>query len=111
MRRITSRTTRLTTARAVTATTARSYNRPYVFRPRFTIGFGIYAGYPVPYTIRILYPINVYGYRAPNTAVMVGPERPAYGGVALEMTPYDADVWSTAATSDASKTLTARRSR
>jgi len=72
---------------------SRSYYRPYVFRPRFTIGFGIYAGYPVPYTYSYPYPITVYGYRAPRASVMVGPGSPYYGGVALEMTPYDADVF------------------
>ena len=43
-----------------------SYYRPYVFRPRFSIGFGIYAGYPVPYTYSYPYPIEVYGYGAPR---------------------------------------------
>lgn len=71
----------------------RSYYRPYVFRPRFSIGFGIFAGYPVPYTYSYPYPIEVYGYRAPSEAVMVTPGSANYGGVALEMTPYDADVF------------------
>jgi hypothetical protein len=71
----------------------RSYYRPYVFRPRFTIGFGIYAGYPVPYTYSYPYPIMVYGYRAPRESVMVSPGSPYYGGIALEMSPYDADVF------------------
>jgi hypothetical protein len=72
---------------------SRSYYRPYVFRPRLSIGFGIYAGYPVPYTYSYPYPIVVYGYRAPRERVMVTPGSPYYGGVALEMTPYDADVF------------------
>ena len=72
---------------------SRSYYRPYVFRPRFSIGFGIFAGYPVPYTYSYPYPIMVYGYRAPRERVMVTPGSPYYGGVALEMTPYDADVF------------------
>lgn len=72
---------------------SRSFVRPYVFRPRFSIGFGIYAGYPVPYTYSYSYPIMVYGYRAPREAVMVAPGSPYYGGVALEMTPADADVY------------------
>src|ERR1700730_15859293 len=29
---------------------SRGYYRPYVFWPRFSIGFGIFAGFPVPYT-------------------------------------------------------------
>jgi len=71
----------------------RSYYRPYVFRPRFSIGFGIYAGYPVPYTYSYPYPIPVYGYGAPRTEVLITPGTTAYGGVALEITPYDADVF------------------
>ncbi len=71
----------------------RSYYRPYVFRPRLSIGFGIFSGYPVPYSYSYPYPIEVYGYRAPRAPVMVGPGSPYYGGVALEMGPYDADVF------------------
>ena len=71
----------------------RSYYRPYVFRPRFSIGFGIYAGYPVPYTYSYPYPIPVYGYGAPRAEVLITPGTTAYGGVALEITPYDADVF------------------
>jgi hypothetical protein len=71
----------------------RSYYRPYVFRPRFSIGFGIYAGYPVPYTYSYPYPIWVYGYGAPRNEVMVAPGTTSYGGVALEITPAEADVY------------------
>ena len=72
---------------------SRSYSRPYVFRPRFSIGFGIFAGYPVPYTYSYASPIWVYGYRAPRERVFITPGSPYYGGIALEMTPYDADVF------------------
>jgi hypothetical protein len=72
---------------------SRSYSRPYVFRPRFSIGFGIFAGYPVPYAYSYSSPIWVYGYRAPRERVFVTPGSPYYGGIALEMTPYDADVF------------------
>lgn len=72
---------------------ARSYYRPYVFRPRFSIGFGIFAGYPVPYTYSYPYPIEVYGYGAPAGPVTIAPGASAYGGVALEITPPDADVF------------------
>ena len=71
----------------------RSYYRPYVFRPRFSIGFGIFAGHPVPYTYSYPYPIAVYGYRAPRAPVIVGPGSPVYGAVALEITPIDAEVY------------------
>jgi hypothetical protein len=69
-----------------------SYYRPYAFRPRFSIGFGIYAGYPVPYTYSYPYPVEVYGYGAPRE-VVINPGASAYGGVALDITPPDADVW------------------
>jgi len=71
----------------------RVYYRPYVFRPSFSIGFGIFAGYPVPYTYRYAAPIVVYGYRAPRVPVYVAPGSTLYGGIALEVGPYDADVF------------------
>lgn len=71
----------------------RSYYRPYVFRPRYSIGFGFFCGYPVPYTYSYPYPIEVYGYGAPRARVTITPGSPYYGGVALEITPYDADVF------------------
>lgn len=72
---------------------SRSYYRPYVFRPRFSIGFGIFSGYAVPYSYSYGYPIDVYGYGAPRERVMITPGGSYYGGVALEITPYDADVY------------------
>ena len=71
----------------------RVYYRPYVFRPYSSISFGIFAGYPVPYTYRYSAPIVVYGYRAPRAPVYIAPGSPLYGGVALEIGPYDADVF------------------
>ena len=59
-----------------------TYYRPYVFRPRFSIGLNIFAGYPVAYT----YP---YPY-----AYSVGrPPASYYGGVVLEIEPIDAAVY------------------
>jgi hypothetical protein len=69
------------------------YARPYVFRPRWTIGFGFYAGYPVPYDYAYPYPVPVYGYAAPSTPVVVGPGSTQYGGVSLEVSPSDASVY------------------
>ena len=71
----------------------RAYYRPYVFRPRYSIGYGFFSGYPVPYTYSYSSPIWVYGSRAPRQRVMITPGSPYYGGVALEITPYDADVF------------------
>ena len=60
----------------------RTYYRPYAFRPRFSIGFNIFAGYPVAYT----YP---YPY-----AYSVGrPPASYYGGVVLEIEPIGAAVY------------------
>jgi len=69
------------------------YTGPYAFHPHFSIGFGIWAGYPVPYAYAYPYPVPVYGYGAPAAAVTVGPSSTQYGGVALEMTPGDATVY------------------
>ncbi|HEX7139966.1 MAG TPA: PEGA domain-containing protein [Vicinamibacterales bacterium] len=69
------------------------YSGPYVFRPHFSIGFGIWAGYPIPYAYAYPYPVPVYGYGAPAAAVSVGPSSTQYGGVALEITPGDATVY------------------
>ena len=71
----------------------RTYYRPYVFRPRVSIGFGIFAGYPVPYAWRYSAPIYVYGYQAPRAPIYMTPGMAMYGGVALEISPYDADVF------------------
>jgi PEGA domain-containing protein len=65
---------------------------PYYFRPRFTIGFGIYVGYPVAY-YAYPYPVPVYGYGAPYGTVTAGPSNYSYGGVALQITPGDAAVY------------------
>jgi len=59
-----------------------TYYRPYVFRPRFSIGFNIFAGYPVPYT----YPYP-YAYRVGR------PPASYYGGIVLEIEPIDAAVY------------------
>jgi hypothetical protein len=67
--------------------------RPYVFRPRFNIGFGVFVGYPVTYSYAYPYPIPVYGYGAPVAPVIVGPSSPYYGGIALEISPDDAAVY------------------
>jgi hypothetical protein len=67
--------------------------RPYTFRPRLRLGFGVVIGYPVPYTYAYPYPVPVYGYAAPRTPVVVGPGSSIYGGVSLEMTPADAAVY------------------
>ena len=72
---------------------SRSYVRPYQFRPRFSIGFGIFAGYPVPYSYYAYpYPVPVYGYSTPRE-VIVGADSNAYGGITFEMTPYEADIY------------------
>jgi hypothetical protein len=60
----------------------RTYYRPYVFRPRLSIGFNIFAGYPVPYTYAYPYP---YSYGRPPASY--------YGGVVLEIEPEDAAVY------------------
>ena len=60
----------------------RTYYRPYVFRPRFSIGFNIFAGYPVAYT-----------YPYPYAYAVGRPPASYYGGVVLEIEPIDAAVY------------------
>ena len=69
------------------------YVRPFGFRPHFSIGFGIYAGYPVPWAWDYSYPVSVYGYAAPPEQVVVGPNSTQYGAITFEMTPQNADVY------------------
>jgi len=69
------------------------YARPYVFRPRFSIGLGVIVGYPVPYSYGYPYPVPVYGYSAPPAPVVVGPNSMQYGGVSLEISPSNANVY------------------
>ena len=66
--------------------------RPYYFRPHFSLGFGVYLGYPTPF-YAYPYPVPVYGAGAPYGDVNVGPTSASYGGVALQFTPSDAAVY------------------
>jgi hypothetical protein len=67
--------------------------RPYVFRPRSRLSFGLYLGYAVPYSYVYSYPVPVYGYGAPSAPVYITPESTMYGGITLEMTPSDGQVF------------------
>jgi hypothetical protein len=69
------------------------YPRPYVFRPHLRIGLGLFLGYPVPYAYAYPYtvPPYVYPYGPPPVAIVPGPTN--FGGVSLEITPADADVY------------------
>jgi hypothetical protein len=67
--------------------------RPYSFRPRTRLNFGIYLGYPEPYVYSYAYPVPVYGYGRPSAPIMIGPNSPYYGGVSLEISPSDGEVF------------------
>jgi hypothetical protein len=67
--------------------------RPYVFRPRTRLSFGLYLGYAVPYSYVYSYPVPIYGYGAPSAPVYITPESTMYGGITLEITPPDAQVF------------------
>ncbi len=67
------------------------YGRPYYFfRPRFSIGFGVYLGYPVPYPVPYGPPAYVFGY--PGGVVMTPPPAGEYGGISFDIQPDDATV-------------------
>ncbi len=67
--------------------------RPYVFRPRTRLSFGLYLGYAVPYSYVYSYPVPIYGYGAPSAPVYITPESTTYGGITLEITPQEAQVF------------------
>lgn len=69
------------------------YSRPYyAFRPRLSIGFGIWAGYPVGLPSWGYAPFPVYGYPS-GGYVNVTPSRAAYGAVSFEISPSYADLY------------------
>jgi hypothetical protein len=79
----------------------RHFYRPYyVFRPRLSIGFGIWAGYPVTYYDPYYYPYD-YSYPYATTtpgyiggSVNVAPPAQAnMGGLSFSITPDTAEVW------------------
>ena len=95
------------------------FSRPYYsFRPRVSLGFGLWVGYPVPYPYYYAtpyfypYPPAPYGYLGPPYAYPAPNPSAAYppagyppaagvtvqpgtttGGVSFEITPVDAEVY------------------
>jgi hypothetical protein len=75
----------------------RRFYRPYyVFRPRFSIAFGIWAGYPITYYDPFYYPYDYYPYAGgavpPPASVAVQPQA-NMGGVSFDINPSTAEVW------------------
>ena len=84
----------------------RAFYRPYyVFRPRFSIGLGIWAGYPITYYDPFYYPYD-YSYSSPYYSTGPGPIPPQgsvgvqpypsnsnMGGVSFEINPSTAEIW------------------
>jgi len=85
----------------------RRFYRPYyVFRPRFSIGFGIWAGFPVTYYDPYYYPYDYYPYASsapgaypvpPQGSVNVQPlgqpDEANMGGVSFDITPNTAEIY------------------
>ena len=68
--------------------------RPYSFRAQTSLRyFGIDLGYAAPYNYVYSYPVSVYGYGRPAAPVYINPSAMYYGGVSLELSPGDAEVW------------------
>jgi hypothetical protein len=75
----------------------------YSFRPYWNIGFGLWAGYTVPYPYAYLgtYTPRVYGYdyysgygdTSSGYGYNVSAEVPLYGGVSFDINPSDADLF------------------
>jgi hypothetical protein len=69
------------------------YARPYyAFRPRVSIGFGIWIGHPVAFPSYGYAPYPVYGYPS-GGYIAIGAARPVYGAVSFEITPFHADLY------------------
>ena len=78
-------TTRITTGTGTTTTRPFiSITRTYSFRPRFSIGFGLWAGYPVPYAYSYYDP---FYYGAPYYAY----PSPGYPSTPYPQSPYPPD--------------------
>jgi hypothetical protein len=75
----------------------RRFYRPYYsFRPRISIGFGIWAGFPVSYYDPYYYPYDYYpyasttpGYVAPSVSI----NQANMGGLSFSISPDTAEVW------------------
>ena len=66
----------------------RSY---YTFRPRLSLGFGLWIGFPAAYPYYSYgYSSPAYGYPLSRFGLTVGT---AYGGISFEVDPYDAAVF------------------
>ncbi len=91
--------------RVFIATPVRFYRPYYVFRPRVSLGFGLWVGFPVAYPFFYGYyaypyyypypaypypPYPVYGYTYPPGGYST---QAAVGGLSFEITPSDAEVW------------------
>ena len=71
------------------------FSRPYYsFRPRFSIGFGLWLGYPVPYPYAYLggYRPRIFGYYG-EPYYSVSPGVSIYGGLSFDIQPPDADLF------------------
>ena len=73
----------------------RRFYRPYyVFRPRFSIGFGIWAGYPVTYYDPYYYPYDYYpGGGSVSVSPYPGQPYQNMGGISFDISPDDAEIW------------------
>ena len=79
----------------------RRFYRPYyIFHPRLSVGFGIWAGYPISYYDPFYYPYDYYpyavatpGYVPPAGSVSVQPDQSNMGGLSFSVSPDTAEVW------------------
>jgi PEGA domain-containing protein len=92
---------RFISPRTVIIVPERRFYRPYyAFRPRFTIGIGVFVGYPVAYPYYYpdpyAYPPPTSGYPDPyygsSGSVAISPSTAA-GGVSFDIRPADAEIY------------------
>jgi len=74
------------------------YSPYYAFRPRFSIGFGLFVGFPVTYPYSYGLPAYVYPsyptypYGSVGVYGSTNPAPQDFGGVSFEITPDDAQI-------------------
>jgi hypothetical protein len=83
----------------------RRFYRPYyIFHPRLSVGFGLWAGFPVTYYDPYYYPYDYYPYAAATPGYVVPPsgsinvqpnqsDQANMGGLSFSITPDTAEVW------------------
>lgn len=70
-----------------------TYRPYYTFRSRFSIGIGLFIGYPVAYPSWYAFPYRTFGYYSYPGYINAGPAYESYGAVSFDVNPIEAAVF------------------